>query len=107
MQPEDVVAVRLRDLVAVLRHLETIVVSLDHLGSATAEQSDAERADVLLQFMVEWGVFGRLADARAILSDYFSRESGGDDMDELEREMHDGPVLVQRGPIASARRVRT
>ena len=39
--------------------------------------------------MIEWDVFGRLAEARALLGDYFSRERGPDDLEGLERELHD------------------
>jgi hypothetical protein len=87
--PHGEIVVQRRDLIAALRQIEMVVVSLDHIGSATADASDTEQALVLRRFMIEWGVFGRLAEARALLGDYFSREPGHDDMEELERELHD------------------
>lgn len=71
----------------VLRSLDTIVTSLDRIGSATASLPMAEQAEVLVQFFDEWDVFARLAAARRILSEPFSSEIGDDQMDELEREM--------------------
>jgi hypothetical protein len=87
--PDDEIVVQRRDLVTALRQLEMVVVSLDHLGSATADASEVEQALVLRKFIIEWGVFGRLAEARAMLGEYFSRELGPDDLEESERELHD------------------
>ena len=72
--PDDEIVVQRRDLITALRQLEMVVVSLDHVGSATADASEVEQALVLRKFMIEWDVFGRLAEARALLGDY-SRES--------------------------------
>lgn len=87
--PDDKIVVQRRDLITALRHLEMVVVSLDHVGSATADATDVEQGLVLRKFMIEWSVFGRLAEVRALLGDYFSREPGPDDIDELERELYD------------------
>jgi hypothetical protein len=86
--PDDEIVVQRRDLITALRQLEMVVVSLDQIGSATADASEGEQAGVLRKVIVEWGVFGRLAEARALLGDYFSREPGPDDLGELERELH-------------------
>ena len=87
--PDDEIVVQRRVLITALRQLEMVVVSLDHVGSATAGASEIEQALVLRKFIIEWGVFGRLAEARALLGDYFSREPGPDDLEELERELQD------------------
>ncbi len=79
-----------RDAVlAVLRDLEQIVVSLDRIGSATQEQSETDQDAALAAFVREWEVFRKLASARRILSEPFSDELGPDDMDELEYELAD------------------
>lgn len=88
---DEQIVVGRRDLLAVLRQLEMIVVSLDHVGSATAEASEVERALVLQRFMTGWNVYRRLAKARRVLGDYFSDELGSDDMGELERELQAVP----------------
>ncbi len=84
---DEHVSVRTADLLKIVRHLDTIVVSLDRVGSATAELSRAEQAEVLTSFHDDWDVSKRLSACRTTLFDYFSRELGDDDMDELEREL--------------------
>jgi len=50
------------------RILNTVVVSLDRIGSANADDRAAlERA--LTDFVIEWGVFRRLARARRIVDE--------------------------------------
>ena len=79
-----------RDAVlSVLRDLDQVVVSLDRIGSVTADQSEAERDAALAAFVREWEVFRKLAQARQILSEPFSGELGPDSADELERELAD------------------
>ena len=75
------------DLVAALRNLEAIVVSLDRIGSCASEMGDDEYKNVLVSFLDEWRVFARLSEARRILSEPFGNELGNDGMDELEREL--------------------
>lgn len=88
---EDEIVVQRRDLITVLRQLEMVVVSLDRIGSAMADTSEVEQALVLREFIFDWDVFRRLAKARGVLGEYFSRELGPDDLEELERELHDVP----------------
>lgn len=76
-------------VVGVLRDLEQIVVSLDRIGSFAYDQTKAESDATLAAFMTDWDVDSKLANARMLLSDAFSREQGIDEMDELERELTD------------------
>ena len=77
-----------RDIVVtLLRHLDQIVVSLDRLGSSSHELSKEQFEAALARFVVDWDVFGKLAQVRSVLSEPFSRQLGPDDMDELERAM--------------------
>ena len=55
------VPVRRENLIQVLRELETIVVSLDHVGPAMSDRDKGEQAMLLLRFVEDWNVFGRRA----------------------------------------------
>jgi hypothetical protein len=85
------VAIDRESLLRVLRDLNTIVVSLDRIGSAASGLTKEEYHRISSEFLDNWDVFQKLSQARAILSDPFSREEGPDLMDELEREMEDVP----------------
>jgi len=74
-------------LVAVLRSLEQVVVSLDRIGSATHDWSEASRHRELGEFVVRSNMFRKLARARGILSEGFSNSVGPDGLSELEREV--------------------
>lgn len=95
---EKRVSVTTADLLEVIRHLDTLVVSLDRIGSATAGQSRAQEAEVLSSFVDNWDVFRRLSECRTTLSDYFSRDLGIDDMDELERELQNQQYWSSNAP---------
>src|SRR5262245_13318026 len=75
-----------RRVIAVLRTLNELVVSLDQIGSASYDMTKAEHQAAISEFMGP-KMFRKLARARAILSAPFSTELGADEMDELEREM--------------------
>lgn len=91
----DQVTYQRDDVLRVLRHLECIVVSLDRIGSSTAESPESEQAAVLMRFFTHFTTrftpspFAGLAESRSILFSAFSRELGPDDMDELDRELTD------------------
>ena len=86
-----------RVAIRMLRDLETMVVSLDRIGSAHADNPRAcDRAT--LAFIHDWGIFRKLASIRAGLGDLFSRKLGTDGMDELERELQDVPYWTERQP---------
>jgi hypothetical protein len=74
-------------ILGLLRNLNQLVVSLDRIGSSAADMSREETNATLKDFISEWGVLGKLAQARRVLSEPFSDEPGPDGMDELEREM--------------------
>ena len=78
-------------LVAVLRDLEMIVLSLDRIGSSEQDMSEVEFWEASSRFLRDWSVARRLLTARMMLSEPFSDELGPDDMDELERLVHDVP----------------
>ena len=73
------------DLVELLRTLDVVVVSLDRIGSWSADQRPEDAAAALMMLHVEMGVSHRLASARRIVDAYFSHEVGDDRMDDAER----------------------
>lgn len=83
------IAVKRKDLVEVLKHLELLVVGLDRVGSELASESPRQVEEGFFRFSKAIGLFARLAECRSVLSSYFSRELGPDDMDELDREFKD------------------
>ena len=91
---DETVTYKRRDIINILRDLNLIVVSIDRIGSVEAElrekgKPENEGIALLSDFFQDWGVFRKLASARMILGDAFSRELGDDEMDELEREFQD------------------
>lgn len=70
-----------------LRTLNELVVSLDHIGSASYEMTKAEHDAALADFIQRHRIFRKMAEARAILSKPFPTKLGANDMDELGREM--------------------
>ena len=90
---EETVTYRKKDIINILRDLNMIVVSLDRIGSEYSEhsrrKSDEELNALLADFIFEWNVPEKIANARKVLDEAFSRELGDDDMDELEREFQD------------------
>jgi hypothetical protein len=83
----DEVRFKREDIVAVLRDLETIVVSLDRIGAAAEQLGSREYERASSDFLDEWDVARKLIRARRVLSAAFSDEIGDDGMDELEREL--------------------
>jgi hypothetical protein len=75
-----------KKVVAIVRTLNELVVSLDQIGSASYEMTKVEHQSALSDFMGP-KMFRKLARARAILSASFSTKDGADEMNELEREM--------------------
>jgi hypothetical protein len=78
-----------KKIIVVLRTLNELVVSLDQIGSASCDMTEAEHHCALSDFMRRHRMFRKLAQARAILSAPFPTELGADEMAELEREMQD------------------
>lgn len=59
-----------RDLVVeILKHLEAIVPSLDHIGSCRDDLSDEEYRLFISEFIEDWSVASRLSYIRRKLSD--------------------------------------
>ena len=90
---EEKVTYKREDIINILRDLNMIVVSLDRIGAEYSihpdRKSDEELNTLLADFIFEWNVPKKIANARKILDEAFSRELGEDDMDELEREFQD------------------
>jgi hypothetical protein len=73
-------------LLDVFREVESLVVSLDKLGSAFSK--DCQKCDrVTGKYLVEWGIANHFAGVRRALSELFSTKLGSDGMDEVEREV--------------------
>jgi hypothetical protein len=87
---DEKVCYRKKDIIKILADLNVIVVSLDRIGSYYNDCKSAEEYHALSSnFLNDWKVLRRLANARGILDSAFSYELGDDDMDELEREFKD------------------
>lgn len=84
---KDQVTYPRKKVIAVLRTLNELVVSLDQIGSASYDMTEPEYHAALSDFMRRHKMARKLAHARTILSAPFPTELGPDDMDELEREM--------------------
>jgi hypothetical protein len=88
-RPKDHITYPRKKVLAVLRTLNEFVVSLDHIGSASCDMTQAEHDAALADFIRRHKMFRKMAEARTILSAPFPIRLGADDMDELEREMRD------------------
>lgn len=77
------------EVLQVLKQLNTLVVSLDRIGSASRDGEDCD--ELLVDVFNDWQVFHRLAECRAIPSRPFSTRLARDDTDELERELQGVP----------------
>jgi hypothetical protein len=88
-RPKDHITYPRKKVLAVLRTLNEFVVSLDHIGSASYDMTEAEHDAALTDFIRRHKIFRKMAEARTILSAPFPTKRGADDMDELEREMQD------------------
>lgn len=75
------------EVIRAIRQVDAVVVSLDRVGSFIADLPEDQQAKASIQFLVDFKVAAKLAEARRILSSAFSPELGSDDMDELEREL--------------------
>jgi len=81
------VAYSRKKIIAVLRTLNELVVSLDQIGSASDDMTREENDAALADFIQQHKIFRKVAQARRILSAPFPTTLGADGMDELEREM--------------------
>lgn len=87
---DEVVCYKRKDIIKVLADLDVMVVSLDRIGSYYDDCKTVEEYHALSSnFLDEWKILRKLANARKILSLAFSGELGDDEMDELEREFQD------------------
>ena len=93
-----------KDIIKVLEDLNMIVVSLDRIGSEYGicrdGKTDVELNALLADFIFDWDVDRKLANARKVLEEAFSYELGDDDMDELEREFKDLQYWSMKNPKA-------
>jgi hypothetical protein len=83
-------------LLSIVRDLNTIVVSIDHIGSSFDDRKACDKA--ALTFFDESWVWRKLSEMRSQLHDLFPRKLGPDGMDELERELQDVPYWSQKHP---------
>ena len=96
---EEIVSYRKKDIIKIFADLEMMVVSLDRIGSYYSECETVEQYHKLSSdFLDDWKILPKLANARKILDGAFSRELGEDDMDELEREFKDLQYWTMKNP---------
>jgi hypothetical protein len=91
MKKDDFVQISRADLIDVLRDLNTIVVSIDRIGSCAEDVGREQHDRLLLDFFDQWDVWKKLSRAGSKLSEPFSYELGEDNMGELERELEGTP----------------
>ncbi len=87
--PKSRISYPRKDVIAVLRTLNELVVSLDQLGSASYDMTKEASNAALSDFLRRHKIYRKTAAARRILSAPFSTVLGADEMDELERAMQD------------------
>ena len=75
------------ELLEVVRTLNVLVVSLATFGAWTYDQDPRTVDGAFRQMVDDLEMYSRLAKARAVLSEYFDRTIGADDMNQLEREL--------------------
>lgn len=91
-QDQRNVVVDRRALIEVVRELNTLVVSLDRLGAASAGMSARGREKALARFAQDWDLFGRLSKARRTLTDELTSDAASEDEAQgLEKELDDTP----------------
>ena len=96
---EEIVSYRKKDIIKIFADLEMMVVSLDRIGSYYSECETVEQYHKLSSdFLDDWKILPKLANARKILDGSFSHELGKDDMDELEREFKDLQYWTMKNP---------
>ncbi|MBA3784860.1 MAG: hypothetical protein H0X15_04865 [Acidobacteria bacterium] len=96
---DEKVSYRRKDIIKILADLNVMVVSLDRIGSYYSECKSIEEYHALSSnFLDEWKILPKLANARKILDSAFSYELGDDDMDELEREFQDLQYWSMKNP---------
>lgn len=76
-------------MIELFKLLSTLVVSLDRLGSAHADASRERLNEATVQFLLEWGMFRRLAAARGLLGDALSAGLSEEEELRLEDELND------------------
>jgi hypothetical protein len=80
-----------QEILRVLRDLEMMIVSLDRIGAATGEGDPEESARITTDFLDQWQVFKRLAEARQVLSEPFADDIDADGTEALEQALEDVP----------------
>ena len=80
------------DLTLTLQFLESLVVSLDKIGSYSAA-NEIDSAKLVDSFIDEYDIFRKAAEARDALSHFFNDEiPEGEEMSELEKLLEDVAV---------------
>ena len=85
--PKSRVSYSRKEMIQVLRTINELVVSLDHVSSASYDMTKAQNDAALSDFIWRHKILRKAAVARRILSAPFPTKLGPDDMDELERAM--------------------
>ena len=97
-EDRNTVVVSEDDLLAIVRVLNMLTLSLDRIGSCDVVPDVREKLH--MAFLCEWRILRLVAKCRGILFSYFSDELGPDEMDDLERMLKDEPhwTLDNRKP---------
>ena len=96
---EEIVCYKRKDIIRILADLNLMVVSLDRIGSHYSDCRSVEEYHALSSnFLDDWKILQKLANARKTLDSAFSAELGDDDMDELEREFQDMQYWTIKNP---------
>lgn len=93
----------------IIKELQFIVCSMDHMGSYYADKLDEMRQEYekeTTQFTDNSWVWNRLGAIRAVLSEPFDTELGDDEMDDLERICEDIPYWSKPGDFSTERWIK-
>ncbi len=86
-----------KEAVAILKEVETMLISLDKIGWYYIDKDKTSYAEETNRFIDNWKIVLRLAKIRSIISRKFDLSVGNDDMDDLERALQDVDVWRRPG----------
>ena len=90
MTPE-LVRLGLPQTLRALKNLESLVVSLDRLGSTRSDLTNGEFDRAVSEFVVRWKVTRKLADLRRMLADAYCKSIGSAGEKKLEKQLSNVP----------------
>ena len=88
------------DVIEVLRHLNSVVVSLDRLVAARADLPEDVWQKAVTDYVLTSQALKAMSQCRAVLARPFPNDLGADQMSVLERALEDGEFWSSRAFLA-------